>query len=120
MSEPFISDRWITCTDDGVEITGLLLPVGHQAHSLRLDPGRAARRDDVVAGKGPDLGHRQPALLGQPRPPAADEEVGLILDLGQFVRPFITPDDPDAVDAAITQHIGVGPGDGTTERGRVI
>jgi hypothetical protein len=33
--------------------------------------------------------------------------VGLILDLGRSVQPFITPDDPDALEAAIREHAGV-------------
>ncbi|MGZ4184661.1 MAG: hypothetical protein ACXVUE_19055 [Solirubrobacteraceae bacterium] len=31
---------------------------------------------------------------------------GLLLDLGRTVRPLITPDDPDAVEACIRAHAG--------------
>lgn len=35
---------------------------------------------------------------------------GLILDVGTKVRPFITPDDVDKVDAIIREKAGLGPG----------
>jgi hypothetical protein len=37
-------------------------------------------------------------------PQRPKKSVGLILDVGRFVRPFITPDDPNAVEALIREH----------------
>ncbi|HUZ42493.1 MAG TPA: hypothetical protein VMU68_14005 [Acidimicrobiales bacterium] len=34
---------------------------------------------------------------------------GLILDLGKRVKPFITPDDPERVEAIIRERSGLGP-----------
>ncbi len=41
------------------------------------------------------------------------KKVGLILDVGGLVRPFITPKDPDAVLSIIAEHGGPTPGSGT-------
>ena len=64
------------------------------------------------------MGDGEPALLGQPRPGAAVEAGGLVLDLGRRVHPFLTPDDPDAVEAAIRERTGLGPSQ--TGRGPVV
>jgi hypothetical protein len=39
--------------------------------------------------------------LGRPR-----KKVGFIFDIGRGVRPFVTPDDPDAFEGALRQRIG--------------
>jgi hypothetical protein len=35
------------------------------------------------------------------------KSTALVLDLGRRIRPFITPDDPDAVLATIASHVSV-------------
>ena len=42
-------------------------------------------------------------------PQRPKKSVGLIIDLGRYVRPFITPDDPDAVEAIIKKRATLGP-----------
>jgi hypothetical protein len=37
------------------------------------------------------------------------KSTALILDLGRFVQPFITPDDPDKVEAIIREHAALTP-----------
>lgn len=37
------------------------------------------------------------------------KQEGLILDLGKRVKPFVTPDDPDRVEAIIRERTGLGP-----------
>jgi hypothetical protein len=42
-------------------------------------------------------------------PKRRQKSVALILDVGRYVRPFITPDDPDAVEAIIREQTKLGP-----------
>jgi hypothetical protein len=41
------------------------------------------------------------------------KNVGLLIDVGKRVRPFITPDDADAVEAILRERARLGPDDGT-------
>jgi hypothetical protein len=66
--------------------------------SLRTDQGRGAAR--AAAHRG----HRQPALLGEPRPRSPRKQTGFVLDLGGPVKPFVTPDDPASFEAALRAH----------------
>jgi len=79
-----------------------ITPLGHQADSLPVDPRIPARRPQRRERPGTDLEHRESPLLGEsgPRP---GKRQALVLDVGRFVRPSITPDDPDAVESAIVQ-----------------
>jgi hypothetical protein len=114
------SDRWITCTGDGVEIRGYYFPWG----TKRVPYGsvRAVRRVQMTAlrGKGRIWGTANPRYWASLDPQRPSKKVGLILEIGHFVRPFITPDDPDAVEAIIRERSGLGGPDARTERGRVI
>ncbi|MGD0321070.1 MAG: hypothetical protein ABSC00_05610 [Acidimicrobiales bacterium] len=72
---------------------------------------RSFRLVDVgpLTGKGRIWGTANPHYWANLDPRRPKKEIGLILDLGRFVRPFITPDDPDAVEAAIRAHSKLGP-----------
>jgi hypothetical protein len=43
------------------------------------------------------------------------KKFGFILDNGKAVKPFVTPDDPDAFEAAIRGHAGLGPSSENTD-----
>jgi hypothetical protein len=113
-------DRWITCDDEGVEIRGYYFPWGTK--HIAYGTIRAVRRVEMTAlrGKGRIWGTANPRYWASLDPKRPTKSVGLILEVGHFVRPFITPDDPDTVEAIIKEHAGlVGP-EAKTERGRVI
>jgi len=103
-------DRWIACTPDGVEIRGYYFPWG----TKRIPYGSisSVRRVDIGAftGKGRIWGTANPRYWAHLDPRRPGKKVGLILDVGRFVRPFITPTDPDAVEAAIVERAKLGPG----------
>lgn len=42
------------------------------------------------------------------------KKVGLLIDNGKSVKPFITPDDADVVEAIIRERANLGPDDGAT------
>jgi hypothetical protein len=97
-------DTWIDCTTDEVVIRGYYFPWGTK--HVPYSSIRLVRRVPIgtFTGKGRIWGSttlRYWASLDPARPRKSE---ALILDTGASVLPFITPDDPDAVVAAIRDH----------------
>jgi len=113
-------DRWIVCTPTGVEIRGYYVPWG----TKRIPYGsiRSVRRVEIGAtrGKARIWGTANPRYWANLDPQRPTKKVGLILDLGRLVRPFITPDDPDAVEAIIGERAELGSAPHGPRRGPII
>lgn len=97
-------DRWIECTDEELRIRYYYFPFGTK--KIPYGKIRAVHRFDMtlLRGKGRIWGtgsFRYWASLDPARP---SKSVGITLDLGKFVRPFVTPDDPDAFLAVVKEH----------------
>lgn len=103
-------DRWIECLPDRIQIRGYYFP---WAGPKRIPYGKIQSLRHVelgaFAGKGRIWGTSNPHYWVNLDPKRLTKKVGLILDVGRFVRPFITPDDPDAVEAIIRECAGLGP-----------
>jgi hypothetical protein len=112
-------DRWIECAPDEIHIRGYYFPWGTKR--VRYSAIRSVRRVEMGAftGKGRLWGSANPRYWAGLDPGRPRKQVGLILDLGRTVQPFITPDDPDAVEAIIQEHAGVEPGE-TDGRGPFV
>jgi len=41
------------------------------------------------------------------------KRIGFVIDAGQSVRPFVTPEDPDTFETELRARAGLGPSDGT-------
>ena len=97
-------DRWIECTEDGVQIRGYYFPWG----TKRIPYGaiREIRRVPMgtFTGRGRIWGSTTLRYWASLDPGRLSKSIGLILDTGRPILPFITPDDADAVAAAISQH----------------
>lgn len=104
-------DRWISCTPEGLEVRGYYFPWGTK--HIPYASIRSVRRVGMTAlrGKGRIWGTSNPRYWASLDPKRPTKSVGLILDVGRFVHPFITPDDPDAVEAAIAAHARLAPPD---------
>lgn len=102
-------DRWIECAPDEIRIRGYYFPWGTKRIPYRSI--RSFRRVDLSAarGRGRIWGTANPRYWASLDPGRPGKSQALILDLGRFVRPFITPDDPDAVESAIREHAHVEP-----------
>lgn len=105
-------DRWIRCTDDGITVRGYYVPWGSKR--IRYDAIRAMRRVEIGAltGRGRIWGTANPRYWAHLDPRRPKKRTALILDVGGFVRPVLTPDDPDAVEAAIRAHTDLPPATG--------
>lgn len=101
------ADRWITCDADALHIRGYYFPWG----TKRIPYGsiRGVRRVAIGAftGKARIWGTANPRYWVSLDPRRPGKSTALILDLGAAIMPFITPDDPDAVQAAIREHTGL-------------
>ncbi len=97
-------DRWIECTPEGIQIRGYYFPWGTK--HIPYGSIRSMRRVDMgtFRGRGRVWGTANPRYWAGLDPQRPSKQVGLILNLGRFVAPFITPEDPDAVEAAIREH----------------
>jgi len=95
-------DHWIACTPEGIEIRGYYFPWGTKR--IPYPAIRSVRRVDLDAGKARIWGTMNPHCWSHWDKQRSTKQVGLVLDLDRFVHPFITPDDPDAVEAVIRVH----------------
>ena len=57
------------------------------------------------SGQLADLGVRRLQALGQPRPRRPKKSAGFFVDVGRRIVPFLTPDDPDAFEQVVRQHL---------------
>jgi hypothetical protein len=97
-------DRWIECTADAIRIRGYYFPWGTK--HIPYSSIRAIRRVKMGAftGRGRIWGTASPRYWASLDPRRPAKRTALILDTGRRVLPFITPDDPEAVEAAIRGH----------------
>lgn len=113
-------DRWIECLPVGIRIRGYYFPWG----TKRIPYGsiRSIQRVDIgtFTGKGRIWGTANPRYWANLDPQRPQKKVGLILDLGRTVRPFITPDDPDAVEALVRERAELGPAVNGDRRGPIV
>lgn len=100
-------DRWIDCTDEEIRIRGYYFPWGtkripyKRIRSWRTVPLTATR------GKARIWGTANPRYWASLDPGRPRKSTALILDVGAAVKPFVTPDDPQAVAAIIRQKTGL-------------
>ncbi|MGO9294966.1 MAG: hypothetical protein ACLP52_14005, partial [Streptosporangiaceae bacterium] len=103
------SDRWITCTPTEIVVRGYYFPWGSK--HIKYSSIRSVRLVELhsMRGRGRIWGTSNPRYWASLDPARQGKRTALILDLGRSVRPFLTPDDPNAVELAIQQHTTLGP-----------
>jgi hypothetical protein len=102
-------DRWIECLPDHIRVRGYYFPWGSK--HIPYGSIRSLRRVGIgtLTGKGRIWGTANPHYWANLDPGRPGKDVGFILDLGGFVRPFITPDDPDAFEATVRARSTLAP-----------
>lgn len=113
-------DRWIECTAEAIEVRGYYFPWGTKRIPYRSIRSVERVEMGTLTGKARIWGTANPRYWASLDPQRPSKQVGLVLDLGRFVHPFLTPDDPDRVEAAIREHAGIGPTADAGGRGPVI
>lgn len=115
------ADPRIRCTGAGIEIRGYYVPWGSK--HVTYAAVRGLERVDLSAARGRARiwGTANPGYWANLDPRRPHKSTGFVLDLGRRVRPFVTPDDPDAFEATVRARAGLGPAvGGGARRGPVI
>ncbi len=115
------TDPRIRCTSTGIEVHAYYFPWGTKhipwaaVHGLdRVDLSAARGRARIWGTANP--GYWANLDPGRPR-----KSTGFTLDVGRRVRPFVTPDDPDAFEAVVRERAALGPApEGAGGRGPLI
>src|SRR5664280_954528 len=107
-------DGSIECSPDRLRIHWYYFPWGTK--SIAYSSIRGVRRVDIgaLSGRGRIWGTANPrywANLDAARP---KKTAGLILDVGGFVKPFITPSHIDEVESILRERAHLAPGDDAT------
>jgi hypothetical protein len=103
--EDLYRDRWIRCTTDGLVIRCYSFPLGRAKRFAYRDIREVTVHEmGWLTGKGRIWGTSSPRVWASFDPGRPWKSQALILDVGKKVRPFITPDDPEAVRAIIESH----------------
>lgn len=119
MSEDY-NDGKIECTPTTLRIHWYYFPYGTKVVPYSSVKGLRRFEMSVLRGKARIWGtgnFRYWANLDVRRP---KKSIGFVVDVGTSVRPFVTPDDPDAFENIIRQRAGLGPSSGTSTSGPLI
>lgn len=100
-------DRWIACTADEVVIRGYYFPWGSKRIRYSSIRSVALVKLSPRSGRLRVWGTSNPRYWASLDPGRRTKRTALVLDVGRFVHPFITPEDPDAVTACIRAHTAV-------------
>lgn len=109
-------DKWIECTPDAIRIRAYYFPWG--AKSVPYTSLRGVERVEMglLSGQARIWGTSNPRYWAHLDPKRMGKRSGLVLNVGGFIRPFITPDDVPAVEAILRERAGLGPQDGAPGR----
>lgn len=113
-------DRWITCTPEQIQVRCYYFPYGTK--KIPYGKIRSLRRVEMgpLTGRGRIWGTANFRYWASLDPKRGGKRAALILDLGRFVHPYLTPDDPDAVEAIIRAHAKLPPESAARDRGPLI
>jgi hypothetical protein len=112
-------DRWVTCGDEEIRVRWYYL-WGTKRIPYRAVHGIKRVSLTATRGKARIWGTANPRYWASLDPKRPAKQVALVLDLGRFVRPFLTPDDPDAFERVVRERAHLGEGTGTAARGPFV
>ncbi|MDA8356337.1 MAG: hypothetical protein M0Z95_08610 [Actinomycetota bacterium] len=99
-------DKWITCTAEGIEVRGYYFPWGTKRIRYSSVKGVVRVEMSSLRGKERIWGTSNPRYWASFDPGRPRKSVAFVFDLGAMVRPFVTPEDPAAFQAAVAAHTG--------------
>ncbi len=102
-------DRWISCNDDEIHVRAYYFPWGTKRIRYASVKGMRRVEMDALHGRGRIWGTGNFKYWASLDPKRPTKSVAFIVDLGRFVSPFLTPDDPDAFEQAVRSHVTVEP-----------
>ena len=98
-------DPLITADADGVTIRRYYFPIPLPKR-IRWSRIRAVRREDMggLSGQYRIWGSGNLRTYYNLDPQRPSKQVKFVLDTGRWIRPAVTPDDPDAFAGVLTEH----------------
>jgi hypothetical protein len=106
-------DGRVSCSADGVRLRMYYFPWGTK--TIPYDAVRGLQKVDIGAftGRGRIWGTANLRYWANLDPSRPGKTTGLVFDLGRRVRPFVTPDDTDRVEALVRLRSHLGPAGGS-------
>jgi len=113
-------DGRIRAGQDALVVSRYYFPAG--AKRIPYDRIRGVHRVSVspARGRGRVWGTANPRYWASYDPGRPRKSVALVLDVGAAVRPYLTPDDPDALEALLRARCALPPDVGAGEPGPVL
>ena len=113
-------DRWIECTPDEIRVRGYYFPWGTKRIPYAAVRGVERVTLSALRGRARIWGTANPRYWASFDPKRPCKSAGIIVDLGRFVKPLLTPDDTDAVEEILRRRSKAAPQSGGTGRGPII
>jgi hypothetical protein len=105
-------DGIIRCDAVGVEIRRYYFPSGTKCVKYGEIKGLARLEMSALRGKLRIWGTGNFKIWANLDTKRPHKKVAFIIDNGKSVKPFVTPDDPDAFEAVVRERAGLGPSTG--------
>jgi hypothetical protein len=105
-------DGIIRCDAVGVEIRRYYFPSGTKRVKYGEIKGLARLEMSALRGKLRIWGTGNFKIWANLDTKRPHKKVAFIIDNGKSVKPFVTPDDPDAFEAVVRERAGLGPSTG--------
>lgn len=102
-------DRWIECTADEVRVRAYYFPWGTKRIPYGRIRGMQRVAMSIFRGQARIWGTSNLQYWASLDPKRPTKRVAFVFDLGRSVHPFLTPDDPDAFEAAVREHADLPP-----------
>ncbi|SFF59689.1 hypothetical protein SAMN05216251_120135 [Actinacidiphila alni] len=99
-------DRWIECGPDALRIRGYYFPWGTKTIPYASIRGVRRVRMGPLTGQARIWGTGNVRYWAGLDPKRLSKTQGIVLDTGKYVHPFITPDDPAAVEDIVRERSG--------------
>jgi len=113
-------DARVQCTQTAVNLRGYYFPWGTKRIAYRSIRDVTRVEMGPLRGRARIWGTANAGLWANFDPGRPKKKFALILDLGKRVKPFITPNDLDSVEALIRERAQLGPTDDSASRGPII
>ena len=113
-------DGRVRCSADSVQLRGYYFPWGSKRIPYSSIRDVRQVQTGALRGRARIWGTANPGLWANFAPQRPKKKIALVLDLGKKVKPFITPEDPAAVEALIRERAGLGPSTNTPSPGPLI
>lgn len=108
-------DRWISCNDEEIRVRAYYFPWGTKRIPYAAIKGMRRVEMDRLHGRGRIWGTGNFKYWASLDPRRPSKSVAFVLDLGRSVSPFLTPDDPDAFERVVRDHVAIEPPGPTQE-----